>query len=373
MPTSSRVPTSGSVITRRALARVACAAIVTLWAAVLPATRADTLPSRLSDDEYWKLIVACSEPGGVFQSDNLVSNERLFQQVLPSLQKMKRGGVYLGVAPDQNFTYILALEPKIAFIVDIRRGNLLAHLMYKALFEISADRGEFLSRLFARPKPKSVPADAPASELFDAFRLAPTSDALQRESLKAIEEQLMRHHGFPLTEEDLAGIAYVHGMFVQFGPDLTYSSSTGRGGRNMPTYAELQSSVDPSGRNRAYVGSEEQFRAMKAFETRNLLVPVVGDFAGPKALRAVGRYLADHGATVSVFYTSNVEQYLFQNGVWRDFYGNVAVLPQDESSVFLRSARGMDVVDPMAGLLKEVAEGHIRSYVDVTMRGVRQP
>jgi hypothetical protein len=190
---------SGSAVARRALARLACAAILTLSSASLPASRADTLPSRLSDEEYWKLIVACSEPAGVFQSDNLVSNERLFQQVLPSLQKMKRGGVYVGVAPDQNFTYILALEPKIAFIVDIRRGNLLAHLMYKALFELSADRAEFLSRLFARPKPKGLAGDAPASELFEALRMAPPSDALERESLYDHEDQLLPHNGFGMT------------------------------------------------------------------------------------------------------------------------------------------------------------------------------
>jgi hypothetical protein len=42
------------------------------------------------------------------------------------------------------------VKPKIAFIVDIRRQNLIEHLMYKALFELSADRAEFISRLLSR-------------------------------------------------------------------------------------------------------------------------------------------------------------------------------------------------------------------------------
>ena len=63
------------------------------------------------------------------------------------------GGVYLGVGPEQNFTYIAALKPKMVFITDIRRGNLHMQLMYKALFELSADRAEFVSRLFTKKRP----------------------------------------------------------------------------------------------------------------------------------------------------------------------------------------------------------------------------
>ena len=113
-----------------------------------------TLPNRLSDQEFWRLSNDFSEPGGYFRSENLVSNEHTFQYVIPALKRRVRpGGVYLGVAPDQNFTYIVATAPRMAFIVDIRRGNLLQHLMYKAIFELSADRAEFVSRLFSKPRP----------------------------------------------------------------------------------------------------------------------------------------------------------------------------------------------------------------------------
>jgi hypothetical protein len=348
---------------------LSCAAALSVLC-VLPAPRAaQGLPARLSDEAYWTLVDSFSEPNGVFQSDNLVSNERRFQDVVPALARLKRGGAYLGVAPDQNFTFILGLEPRIAFIVDIRRGNLHAHLMYKALFELSRDRAEFLSRLFARPRPPGLGPATPAAALFDAYRGVAPSASLARETTKAIEDRLVRTHGFKLSDEDLRGIEYVHGMFVQFGPDLTYSSSSGRGGRNMPTYAELQSLADVNGDNRAYLGTEVGYRALKAFQEKNLLVPIVGDFAGPKALRAVGRYLREHGATITVFYTSNVEQYLFQNGVWQEFYANVATLPIDEGSAFLRSARSLNVLDPIGTFLGDVSSGLIREYKDVQRRG----
>src|SRR5262245_13142850 len=95
------------------------------------------LPDRLSDSEFWTLISESSEPGGYFRSDNFVSNESAFQHVIPVLKKrIKPGGVYVGVGPEQNFTYVAALGPKLAFVVDIRRQNMLLHLMYKALFEL---------------------------------------------------------------------------------------------------------------------------------------------------------------------------------------------------------------------------------------------
>src|ERR1051325_6352441 len=117
------------------------------------------LPSKLSDADFWTLTEELSEPGGSFRSDNFLSNESGYQMVIPELvDRVKPGGVYMGVAPEINFTYITALKPKMAFIIDIRRGNLHEHLLYKALFEMSSDRADFLSRLFSRKRPAGLTA-----------------------------------------------------------------------------------------------------------------------------------------------------------------------------------------------------------------------
>jgi hypothetical protein len=114
--------------------------------------RAPALPAELSDKAFWQLIVDVSEPDGHFEDENFVSNEMGYQRVMPRLQEaVQPGGVYVGVGPEQNFSYIAALRPKMAFVVDIRRQNMIEHLMYKALFELSEDRVDFLSRLFSRP------------------------------------------------------------------------------------------------------------------------------------------------------------------------------------------------------------------------------
>src|SRR3954451_3361013 len=81
------------------------------------------------------LVEQLSEEGGEFDTDNLISNERSYLEVMPALKAAGvSGGAYIGVGPDQNFSYIAQLRPSIAFIIDIRRDNLLLHLLFKSLF-----------------------------------------------------------------------------------------------------------------------------------------------------------------------------------------------------------------------------------------------
>ena len=364
-------PQSGRLHGRAVVVALALVAGLVSGASPLGRTAAKghRLPARLSDAEFWRLVTDFSEPNGYFRSDNLVSNERPFQQVIPALLANRRGGAYLGVAPDQNFTYILAVDPAIAFIVDIRRNAMLQHLMYKVLFEVSRDRLEFLSRLFSRQRPRGLGADATAAQLMAAIDAMPPDETFYRANLREMEERLTRLHRFTLTPADLEALGGVYGMFYRFGPGLTYSSSSGRMGRNMPTYAELQQTADVDGVNRAYLSTEQQFARMKSFQERNLLVPIVGDFAGPKALRAVGRFLAERDAVVAAFYTSNVEQYLFQAGVEPAFYANLATLPIDGRSTIIRSVVSQTRLDPIQALLRSVEDGKIRTYADITSRG----
>jgi hypothetical protein len=315
---------------------------------------ADTLPTRLDDKEFWRISEEFSEPNGFFRSDNLLSNEMRMQYVIPDLiHRTEPGGVYMGVGPEQNFTYIVALKPKMVFITDIRRGNLHTQLMYKALFELSANRAEFVSRLFTKKRPDGLEASSTAKELFRAFSAVQTGDeAACKENFKAIVDLLVRKHKLPLSADDQAGIEYVYRSFYTFGPGISYNS-TGRGfggrGGNFTTYADLVTQTDSDGVNHGFLANEENFKVMRNLEEKNLIVPLVGDFGGPKAIRAVGKYLKEHGATVIAFYLSNVEQYLGSN--WYNFCANVASLPLDEKSTFIRSSRGGYRGGPGFGLM----------------------
>jgi hypothetical protein len=317
--------------------------------------RADTLPAALTDREYWSLIERLSEPDGHFVSrsgspDNLLSNEMEVSTVAAALaRRVPAGGVYLGVGPEQNFTYIAAIRPRIAFITDIRRGNVDVHLLYKALFEMSANRAEFVARLFSRASVPSLPRTASAAQLMTAYTSAsPVSEATFAANLKAVVDLLTSKHGFALTSVDRANIEHAYRAYYQFGPAIDYTASiTGRTTRFV-NYAALMGSVDSrSGEERSYLASEEKFALIKAMAAKNLIVPVVGDFAGPKALRSIGAWLKVNGAIVNAFYVSNVEQYLQQNGVWPAFCANVVTLPLDRASLFIRPNRGGSSLSPM--------------------------
>jgi hypothetical protein len=346
------------VLTRRhwLFAALVAAALMTgaRTATVFLAAAADTLPTRLSDREFWKLVVDLSEPDGSFRSDNLLSNEIQFQHVIPELTRItKPGGAYLGVGPEQNFTYIAALRPSMAFIIDIRRGNLDLQLLYKAVFELSSDRAQFVSLLFSKPRPPGLTAKSSASDIFAAYSTVESSERLYVENMSSIRNQLFTKHGFALTEDDLRGIEYVYRAFLMFGPGIRYSPVGLVGGTIQPTYAALMAATDEAGQARGFLATEEAFAFVKDLQSRNLIVPVIGDFAGAKAIRTVGAYLKQKGALVSAFYLSNVEEYLRRDGVWLDFCANVSELPRDGTSTFIRSVRSSSG-NPAEPLLSEI-------------------
>ena len=214
-----------------------CFALLAVIAAIVfssPALRAaDTLPNQIADDAFWKLIDSSSEDGGVFQSENFLSNETGFEAVIPALQQTtKPGGVYMGVGPEQNFTYITGIRPKIAFIIDIRRQNMLEHMIYKAVFEMSADRADFIARLFSLKRPAGLSEQSTVDELFKAFDSAePLDNAGFQRNLQDIKDLLVTKHKFGLTAEDQEDIAHVYTIFHNYGPQIDYNSGSFRGGR----------------------------------------------------------------------------------------------------------------------------------------------
>ena len=368
---------------RRTFLKLTISIALILGVSAIPSLKtarmAEPLPSRLSDEAFRRMVTGFSEEGGYFRFENFLSNELAFQQVIPTLKETtKAGGVYLGVGPEQNFTYITALQPKIAFVIDIRRQNMLEHMMYKALFELSNDRADFLSRLYSRKRPGGLNADGDPEILFAGYQAVQPDRRLVQENLSAMKEVLTNHKS-GLSKEDFDSIEYVYRVFVEAGPDLDYTIGGFGGGGGSPTYEQLMTATDKAGHNWSYLASEANYRLMRDMEMKNLIVPLVGDFAGPKAIRAVAEYLADHDAKVTAFYLSNVEQYLFQDpGQWRRFYRNVSTLPLDSSSTFIRSVnagaygrfggygmRFQSLLSPMIDTVRAFDDGRLRYYNDV--------
>jgi hypothetical protein len=304
-------------------------AIVSLFGLVLIAAPADTLPAQLSDAAYWKIITEFSEPGGAFQLEIITSNETSYQSVMPDLMRIaKPGGTYFGVGPEQNFTYIAALQPKIAFIFDIRRDMMLEHLMYKSVFEMSADRVAFVSNLFSRRPPAQMTDASSVQAIFQSFSRAPAEAALAETNLKEILTRLKTGHGFTLAAADVSRIRAIYLTFAREGV-LNFSSSF-----MSPGYSGLMTTTDRAGKNWSFLAAKENYDRVRAMHQKNLIVPLVGDFGGPRALRMASQYLKDHGAVLKVFYLSNVEDYI--GNVWGQYVSNIASFPMDATSVLMR-------------------------------------
>jgi hypothetical protein len=296
--------------------------------------RSSTLPAELRDREFWELSTSLSEAPGTFEhSDNLVSNEIRYVHLVRMLRPS--GGVYVGVGPEQNFSYIARLEPAMAFIVDIRQENRNLHLLYKALFELSADRADFLSHLFSRARPASASAAATAQDLFTVYDTLKADARLFEVNLQLVRDHLVDLHGFTLSPNDLAWIEHAFRAFYTNGPDLHYGR-LGASESPGPSYRTLMTVADVGGHNRSYLATEESFALIKDLHRRNMIVPVVGDFAGVKAVRGVGAYARQHGAVVETFYASNVEVYLNRQQS-HAFCGNLLALPYDSGTWFIGS------------------------------------
>jgi hypothetical protein len=311
-------------------------------------TASSTVPGALGDNDFWLISAVFSEPAGEFtHSENLLSNERNIAGLSRMLDS--RGGVYVGVGPEQNFSYIAALRPSVAFITDIREENRSLHFMYKALFELSDDRAAFLSRLFSREPLHGVDRSSSVEDLFAALDGAKPRDDLYQANVDAVRDRLVDRHRGPLSDSALAWIAHALGAFRAQGPDIHYVPSSPSEPRT-PSYRTLMTARDLTGVARSYLASEEAFAFVKDLQSKNLIVPLVGDFAGPHTLRRIGEYARSHRTIVTVFYASNVEVYLTRQRTAR-FCSNLAALPHDSRSWFIGSKR----MEPLTSKLKSCA------------------
>jgi hypothetical protein len=299
----------------------------------------------LGDREFWELTTTMSEPGGSAGTENLLSNEVGFLRVFPELATRPPGGAYLGVGPEQNFSYIANLRPEVAFIVDIRRANRDLHLFYRALFELAQDRVEFVSLLFSLPRPRGLATSSTAAQIFAAFDRVDRSESDYRANLARVTAWL-RARPWRLSDDELRGVEMAYREFFNYGPRITGDSVHAGGPVNLAVmlrrpvdaYSALMETSDASGEPRSFLSTEDRFQAVRALQRQNLVIPIVGDFAGPKALRAIGAWLRGRGTAVSTFYLSNVEDYLRLNGTWDAFCRNVASLPLDPGSQFISSS-----------------------------------
>jgi hypothetical protein len=361
---------------RPVLWRLSAAALAVLLMPAGAPARATQAPPQPS---FAATVAALSEPGGYFDTDNLISNERSYLHVVPELRGLapqaSRTGVYLGVGPDQNFSYISHLRPALAIMIDIRRDNLLLHLLFKALFAASRTRVEYLALLTGRSPPAAGGWEKQSIEAIvnhiDAAR------PIGEDAVRALRDRLaavVSAFGVPLADGERQTIDRFHRRFIQAGLSLQFNT-TGRAPQyGYPTYRDLLLEVDRAGTPRSFMAAEADFQFVKDLQSRDRVIPVVGDLAGPAALAAVAKHLGAAGLEVAAFYTSNVEFYLFRDGTFARFVANLSRLPRQPNSVIVRSVfaggsaamvagyNSASLTQPIQTLVEGYAQGRFRQY-----------
>ncbi len=346
--------------------------------------RAASATSVQVDSSFAALVERLSEPGGYFDTDNLISNETSYLHVIGELEELGvSGGAYIGVGPDQNFSYIAHVRPSIAFIIDIRRDNLLQHLLFKAVFSLSRNRVEYLTLLLGRQPPNDVEEwnGRSLQQTVDYIDSAPIDRGANEATGAALKREL-EAFGLPLSEDDIATIHRFHQAFIDNGLGLRFSSHGRAPLPEYPTYRRLLLETDLSGKPTSYLASEESFRVVKDLQERDLIVPVVGDLAGAHAMEAIADYIAELEERVSAFYTSNVEFYLFGDHSFDRYARNVMRLPRDDRSVIIRSFFGRrlrhpravpghlstQLLQPIEAFASDMNNGGYRGYFDLVLR-----
>lgn len=292
----------------------------------------------LSSVEFAKLFRELSEPDRYFFSDNLISNETSYLDVMSALERLpKQGAAYLGV-PEQNFAYIAALQPQLAFIVDIRRDNALLHLLYKSCFADAISRAHFLSLVIGRDYHQT---NVPQTDLgldpiiADASSQPRDSEVFDRIHARLID-RIVKGFGIALSDKDRQRLRFMHQTLFEQGLDVRFELHA-KNGRQYPTLRELLTQKDAQGQPRGFLATEQIFLTVQRLQRENRIIPVVGDFAGPHALKAIAAELMRRKLQVAAFYVSNVEQYLLDPPMWKAWVANVEALPKTADSVFVRA------------------------------------
>jgi len=310
-----------------------------------PSTPSTAAVAASQDDslrDFGALITKLSEPGGYFDTDNLISNESSYLHVIGGLEHYGvRGGAYIGVGPDQNFSYIARIKPRIAFLIDIRRDNMLQHLMFKALFAKARNRVEYLALWLGKRAPANVESwSARSIDDIVAYLDSTPSTPATAAAARALVMNEVRTIGVTLPAADFATIERFHQEFINAGLSLRFTSAGRAPQPYYPTLRQLVLEKDREGRQASYLARETDFRVVRDLQRKNLLVPVVGDLGGPRALAAIGTYMKQRGDKLSAFYASNAEDYVMRDGKFPTYVRSIAALPRDANSVIIRSYFG---------------------------------
>ena len=212
---------------------------------------ADTLPAKLTDQEFWKLSQDLSEPNGSFRSDNLVSNEIWLQWVIPDLLTQEPAGQRLpgrGTGAELHVHRGPQAEDGVHHRHPARQP---AHApdVQGAVRADEQPRGLRRAAVQQEAARRADRRRASAARSSNAFWNVPTSaEADYKANLKAIQDHLTKTHSLPLSEgrSRRHRVRLLELLLVRPGASTTARrpATATDGGGNMVSYGDLMMATD---------------------------------------------------------------------------------------------------------------------------------
>lgn len=318
------------------------------------------------DARFDTIVRALSEPATGPGADNLMTNEDSFTRICGEIDRRVRPDeVYLGVGPDQNFTYIAHARPSLAFIVDYRRRNVLLHLFHQALFALSKDRTAYLTRLTARRPARSLNAKSTGKEIVAAFDKVP----MDRGLLDATRTEIARFlKPLNLVEEaEWAELATIGAKLAGSGMNARFLA--------LPMYPALGRLIETGAH---MLADESLYQSVRERQLAERIIPIVGDLAGQKAMHALASWLRAKRLRVGMIYLSDVEFFLLRNGTFDRLIANLDRIPWTGGAMLARSTSrelahpervagdtGTTILRPVERFLRDAKGGRFRTVDDL--------
>ncbi len=318
----------------------------------------------------------------VMNLEYLVSNETDYQNISSYFNETGTdNSVYIGVGPDQNYTYISLCSPKLAFIVDYRPDNQLLHLLFKAIFALSYNRVDYLSLLFSKPIDKSkTSGNIGLSKLVEYFEYTDGDSQLFDKNLTRILKKIQSFDN-KLTLNEITKIRNIYSEFFQTHLNLRcrFPRKTSSG-MPYPTYKDFLLSTDQNGYCHNFINNDNYFCYVKNKHEKNQILPITGDFSGLNTLSTIGSFCQKHNLLISTIYISNVEYRLLNDHLFESYMRNLKSLPINDRSIIIRTfynrpgeihpnCVGNNLFTTLAQYIKSFIkiydEGRYKSYWDV--------
>ncbi len=323
-----------------------------------------------SPSKYGAILAELSDRETGPAADNFVSNEDSYPRVTSEIARtVPPNTAYLGVGPDQNFTFIAHARPSLAVIVDYRKRNQLLHLLHKALFTLSENRVEYLSLLTAR-KPQ-VANDASAEGLVTAFTKV-EFDRTQLEVASRRITEFLRPLSI-LSDADWPTLQTIHARLAGPGMNARFLALT-----MYPTFGKMIATPSRDNKSAHFLADERLYQVVRNTHRHDAILPLIGDFANGPCLTKLADFLRKSRQEIGLFYISDVEFFLLRAGKFANYIQNLERLPWARNAQIIRTSTreinhpervkgdsSTTIIRPFADFLAHAKSGKIQAIDDL--------